>query len=95
MALAPFHLHIDYDEPGRLGLQFDLSIGHRRILRSLSHDYFTGVRAMSMCAMHGGTREFCSAVEISEKCHGESSRLETDPIIYYRDVRRAWYRDLC
>ena len=35
MALAPFHLHIDDNEPGRIWLQFDLRIGHRRILRNV------------------------------------------------------------
>jgi hypothetical protein len=48
MALAPFHLHIDNDEPGRLWLQFYFHFGHRRILRSLSSDYFTGVRGLSI-----------------------------------------------
>jgi hypothetical protein len=29
MALATFHLHIDNDETGRLGIQFDLGADHR------------------------------------------------------------------
>ena len=36
MALTPFHLHIDYDETSRLRLQFDLRIGHQRILRDVA-----------------------------------------------------------
>jgi hypothetical protein len=38
MALAPFHLHIDNDETGRFRLQFELRIGHRRILRDVGFD---------------------------------------------------------
>jgi hypothetical protein len=48
MALAPFHLHVDNDEPRRLWLQLDFHFGHRRILRLLSSDYFMGVRELSI-----------------------------------------------